>query len=387
MDRGPSEYLLGSDDKMKCFTVNPQIHKFESFIEFAQEFKIGNDDLVFTHAFLYTPFMKALNLNCGFLFQEDYGTGEPSDEMIDKILREIGGKAYKRIIAVGGGSVIDIAKLLVLKDVKNTLDLFQKRVPIIKTRELVIAPTTCGTGSEVTNLSIVEIKAMHTKMGLAADELYADHTVLIPELLRSLPYSFFVFSSIDALIHSMESYLSPKSNIFTELYSIKAMQMILGGYLKIIEKGAEFRFEIMDTFLTASDFAGIAFGNTGVGAVHALSYPLGGNYHVPHGEANYQMLSEVFKTYYRKKPDGKIKELNSILGKSLNVVSDAGIYDTLESILNKLIAKNPLRAFGMKQEDIELFTDSVIETQQRLLVNNYVPFTRDDILSIYQKLY
>lgn len=372
---------------MRLLYVKPQIHKFDNFAEFAKEFNIGQGDLVFTHEFMYEPFMKNLKLESDFMFQERYGAGEPSNTMIDNIINDIGGKNYKRIIAVGGGTVIDIAKLFVLKGTNKTLDLFERKVPLIKCRELVIVPTTCGTGSEVTNLSIVEIKEKQTKLGLGVDEMYADHTVLIPELVKGLPYKFFVFSSVDALIHAVESFVSPKSNCYTELFSVSAIKMILGGYLKVVEKGESYRLEIIEDFLVASNYAGIAFGNTGVGAVHALSYPLGGNYHVPHGEANYQFFTEVFKTYLKLKPEGKIQRLNKILADALNAENNADLYENLEDVLNRMLPKKRLRDYGMKEEEIALFSDSVIEKQQRLLVNNYAPFSRDEIYKIYKNLY
>jgi 4-hydroxybutyrate dehydrogenase len=304
---------------MKLLSVRPQVYKFNIFADFAKEFSIGKGDLLLTNEFIYEPYMKGLNLDCDYVFQEKYGMGEPSDDMINQILKAMGDKEYKRIIAVGSGTVIDIAKILALKGIKTALDAFEKRVPLAKDKELVIVPTTCGTGSEVTNISIAEIKEKHTKMGLALDEMYADSAVLIPELLKSLPYKFFVYSSIDALIHAIESYVSPKSNCYTELYSVAAINMIIKGYQNIIEKGPESRFDIMEDFLIASNYAGIAFGNTGVGAVHALSYPLGGGYHVPHGEANYQFFTEVFKKYNSKNPSGKIQRINAVLAAALGV--------------------------------------------------------------------
>lgn len=372
---------------MKLFSIMSQIHKFDTAKEFAETFNIGEGDFVLSNEFIYNPFFGKLNLEAEVVFLEQYGTGEPSDEIIDFILALIKGRTFKRIIAVGGGSVIDIAKLLVIKGDNTALDLFERKVELIKDKELIIVPTTAGTGSEVTNISIAEIKAKHTKMGLTSDVLFADHAVLIPELVKGLPYRFFVTSSIDALIHAIESYVSPKSNPYTELFSVKAMELILKGYVQIIQKGEEYRKEIIEDFVIGSNYAGIAFGNTGVGAVHALSYPLGGTYHVPHGEANYQMFVEVFKTYNKKKPNGKIKDVKKILGDILNVSEESDIFKVLAGVLDKLLIRKPLKDYGMKTEEIEKFADSVIEGQQRLLNNNYIPLTRDEIRDIYKILY
>lgn len=371
---------------MKLLQVKSQIHKFDNCKDFVEFFNIGEGDFILTNEFIYAPAMGALNLKAEVSFQEKYGMGEPSDEMINAIMKDMEGKSYKRIIAIGGGTVIDIAKLLVIKDAKNTLDLFEKRIPFIKDKELIIVPTTCGTGSEVTNISIAEIKEKQTKMGLAVDELYADYAVLIPELVKGLPYKFFVTSSIDALIHGIESYVSPKSNTFTELFSVKGIELILKGYMEILEKGEEYRTEIIEDFVVGSNYTGVAFANTGVGAVHALSYPLGGKYHVPHGEANYQMFIEVFKTYYKKNPEGKIKEINKVLAEILGCDME-NVYESLSSILDKLLARKPLREYGMKSEEIEIFADNVIAGQQRLLANNYVPLSREEIIAIYKNLY
>jgi 4-hydroxybutyrate dehydrogenase len=374
-------------DFMKLLEIKPQIMKFTYLREFTNEFSVNEQDLIFTNKFLYESFLKDLNMKCSYLFQEDYNLKEPSDDIIDRMIKKISGKNFKRIIAVGGGSIIDISKILALKEVGSTNELFEKKVPAIKEKELIIIPTTCGTGSEVTNISIAEIKSKQTKIGLAVPELYADYAVLIPELVKNLPYEFFIYSSIDALIHAMEALVSSKANIYTDMYSIEAIKMIIKGYKEIIERGEEHRKEIIEEFLIASNYAGIAFGNAGVGAVHALSYPLGGKYHVPHGEANYQFFIEIFKLYNRKNPAGKIGNVNSLLSDTLGIEKNMNVYAALEEILSKLIKKKQLREYGMKEEEINIFTESVIETQQRLLNNNYVALSKDEIAHVYRELY
>ena len=121
--------------------------------------------------------------------------------------------------------------------------------------------------------------------------------------------------------------------------------------------------------------------------MHALSYPLGGTYHVPHGEANYQFFTEIFKLYQLKAPHGKIEELNRILSESLQSNGWGGVYEQLDELLSHLLKKKPLREYGMKEADIDGFTQNVIKTQQRLLANNYVALSEDEIRDIYRKLY
>lgn len=371
---------------MQLLTIKPQLHKFDHFAEFAQEFQLGKGDLVFTHEFIYKPYMEALGLECDFLFQEHYGNGEPNSDMANKLLSDASNKHYDRVIAVGGGSVIDLGKILALKDITDSLALFQGKQPAIQDKQLIIVPTTCGTGSEVTNISVMMFNELGTKIGLTNDALFANHAVLIPELVTGLPYPFFLYSSLDALIHATESYVSPFASPASKMFSTAAIEMLLAGYLHILKNGPDSRLEVLDQFSLASTYAGIAFGNAKVGSVHALSYALGANYHVPHGESNYEFFVAVFKFYNEKKPEGAIQELNALFARLLDCDIHQ-VYDVLSKTLSGLIPVKPLREYGMKSEEISSFTDSVIENQERLLATSYVRPSREDILKIYQSLY
>ncbi len=369
---------------MQLFKLTTRISRFDDFYTFARDYGLSDKDLIITNEFIYQPFMASLNLPCKFVMQENFGKGEPSDTMINSILCHVDTDSYDRVVAVGGGTVIDIAKIFVLKGVKNATDAFLRNMPIEKARKLVILPTTCGTGSEVTNISIAEIVSKHTKMGLADDAIVADDAVLVAELLKGLPFKFYACSAIDALIHALESFVSPKSGPYTELFSVRAAEIIIDVFKGIAEKGQDYRFERFDDMLMASNFAGIAFGNTGVGAVHALSYPLGGTYHVPHGEANYQFLTAVFRLYDKKNPDGHIRCLKDMLRRMLCIEGDP--FAALETLLDKILERPSLASYGMTADDADKFADNVVATQQRLLANNYVPFTRDEIYGIYREL-
>ena len=370
---------------MKQFTLKPEIYSYKSAVDFAKEFQIGKGDLVITNEFIYQPFLGDLNLECEVIYQERYGKGEPSDDMVEAMYADIKTQP-KRIIAIGGGTVIDISKIFALKNVSPVLDLYDQKLEIVKDKELILVPTTCGTGSEVTNVAILALNSRGTKKGLAVDEMYADKAVLIPELVKGLPFFFFATSSIDALVHAVESSLSPKANGFTKMFGYKAIDMILRGFMEIRDKGQDARYDLLEDFLIASDYAGIAFGNAGCAAVHALAYPLGATYHVAHGESNYVLFTQVLKNYMELKTDGEIAVLNKYIADILGC-DVAVVYDELENLLNNLIQKKPLHEFGMKEEEIEEFAESVMVNQQRLMANNYVALDKERVAKIYSECY
>lgn len=371
---------------MKVFQQKSKIQKFEYIEDFVAEYGICESDYILASKSIFDTYFAPLNLKAHVAFKSTYGAGEPTDTMMDAMLEDFRKTDCNRIIAIGGGAVIDMAKILVLDGTYTTEEIFKRQVPLKKVRPLIAVPTTCGAGSEVSNVSITQLTSIQSKLGLAVDEIYADDAVLIPELLSKLPYPFFATSAIDAFIHAIESYVSPKANLYTEMFSMKAMEMIIHGFQEIIEYGAEHRMALLDEFLTASNLAGVAFGNAGTGIVHAMSYPLSGVYHVTHGEANYQFLTAAFAFYQEEDPDGKIKGLNKFLGNLLGC-EEACVYDELEQLLGKIIARKPLRQYGMKEEEIESFAKSVEQSQQRLLNQSYVKPTWEQMSKIYKKLY
>ena len=374
---------------MQQLMIRPTIHKFDTAKEFAEEFAIGEGDLVLTNQYIYEPYFGSMNLGCDVIYQEKYGAGEPSDEMAEAIYNDIyaGGKsAPKRIIAIGGGTIIDLAKLYALKQTTPILDLYDGKIPVEKDKELILVPTTCGTGSEVTNISILALKSRGTKKGLANDAMYADAAVLVPEFLEGLPDYVFATSSIDALIHAIESSLSPKGNVYTRMFGYKAIEMILNGYKVIRDEGMEARKPLLSDFMIASNYAGIAFGNAGCAAVHALSYPLGATYHVAHGESNYAMFTGVMKNYMELKTDGEIAKLNRFLADILECPVRY-VYEELEKLLNVLIPKKALHEYGVTEAELSEFADSVMENQGRLMANNFVELDRERVYKIYKELW
>lgn len=374
---------------MKALQVVPTIYYFDTFQEFHKELPLTEKDLIVTNKWLYDPYIKPLGVEANVIFQENYGAGEPTDQMIDAIVKDAKQYDYDRIIAVGGGTVIDISKVLSLKVPDQCVKLYTGEAEVKKEKELIIIPTTCGTGSEVTNVTVAALTALNTKKGLASDETYASAAVLIPESMQGLPDKVFSTSSIDALIHAVESYLSPKASPFTEIFSLQAIDLIVNGYTKIIAEGndKEARNRYLKDFCLASNYAGIAFGNAGCGPVHAMSYALGGAFHMAHGESNYQLFTAVLKKYIEKNPEGeKINFLNSKLA-GLIGCETGEVYDVLDELLGKLIEKKPLKEYGMTEAQIDEFTDMTIENQQRLLSNQYIELSREDIAAIYRSVF
>lgn len=371
---------------MNTFKLIPSITEYPTCSSFYKEFKFDKDDLIFISNTTYTKYFKGHTGDAIVLLRGDYGSGEPSDEMVEQIYQVVKDLPYKRVIAIGGGTILDTAKLFCLNTFSPVLDLFDHKIRPIKDKELIAIPTTCGTGSEANNISILELKSRQTKLGLAHDALYPDATILIPELLEELPFSVFATSSIDALIHALESYLSPKATNLSKLYSIEATKMILSGYMLIKKEGPEARIPLLHSFLTASTYAGIAFGNAGTGAVHAMSYPFGAKYHVPHGESNYVIFSEVFKKYQELSPDGDIAKLNEIIATFIDC-SPNEVYTRLDDLLSILIKKKPLCEYGVSPSDLISFTENVMTKQGRLMANCYVPLQENMVYTIYDNLF
>ncbi|WP_294856842.1 4-hydroxybutyrate dehydrogenase [uncultured Oscillibacter sp.] len=373
----------------------PTVYKFQRFAEMAQEFGLNERDVVLCNESVHASYMKELGLKCQFVFRNKFGPGEPSEEMIQNMYDAIPYDSYDRVVAVGGGAILDLSKLLGCRRPDTVHNLFFKRFPVVHEKDVIAIPTTCGTGSECTNISVAIVKdekdgrltGRETKLGLVSDDIIPNRVCLIPELLRPLPYKPFACSAIDALIHATESFLSPHRKTMTsELFSEKAMDMILKGFKLISEQGEEARMDYLDEFITASFYAGIAFLKAGCGPVHGMSFPLGGTYHVPHGESNYMLFGAILKYYDEKNPDGEILKFKKLVARILGC-ADKDAISTLNALLQRILALRPLRETGFTEQDIVEFPKSVEINQQRLMNNAYYSFERADMERIYQECY
>ena len=371
---------------LKPFRIKTDIYQFETCHAFVEAFSVGRRDIILTNPTYYEGYFDQQNHGATVIYYKDFGSGEPTEPMVEAIYKKIKEIPFERLIAIGGGSIIDIAKLLVQETVLPVSGLYEKVIATKKVKELIVIPTTCGTGSEVTNVSVIDVVSLGSKMGLQSDDLFPDHAVLIPEMMKGLPYKVFATSSIDALIHAIESFLSPKATTMSELFSISAIKMILEGYTAIQLHGKECHQRDLEIYLLASTYAGIAFGNAGCAAVHAMSMPLGGMYHVAHGESNYCLLMAVLQCYEKNKPGGKIDALKEVIGSILNVANDRALH-ALQSTLEVILPFKFLEEYGVSDSDLSKFTSIVIEKQGRLMANNYMLIDSEMILKIYQSIF
>lgn len=222
---------------MKQFSVKPTIKMLDTVQELCDEYQIGAGDLVFASNSTYERQFKDKIDGATIINYRKYGSGEPTDLMVEGICEEVKDITYNRVFAIGGGTILDVAKLFALKQVSPVVDLYDGKIKAEKEKQLILIPTTCGTGSEVTNISILELTTKNTKMGLAVDELYADDAVLIPELVESLPFRFFATSSIDALIpkKSLHEYRVKEEELeeFTEVVMTKQGRLMANNYVEL----------------------------------------------------------------------------------------------------------------------------------------------------------
>ncbi len=374
----------------------PTVYKFKEFSEMATYFNLNARDVVLTDRPIYEQSMKSLGLECQFVFKDQFGAiGEPSEQMIQDMYDLIPYDSYDRVIAIGGGANLDLAKLLGCKRPDTVHNLFFKRFPVVNEKEVIAVPTTCGTGSECTNITVAIVKdekdgvltGGETKLGLVDDAIIPNTVCLIPSLMVSLPYNPFAFSAIDALIHATESYLSPTRRTMTsELFSTKAMEIILEGFCRIRDNGREARLAYLDEFLTASLYAGLAFLKAGCATVHAMSFPLGGTYHVPHGESNYMLFGSILRIYDELDPNGQLLVFKEMIARILKCSTEDAISE-LNQLLADVIPLKKLEEVGFTKEDITTFPKSVMVNQQRLVLNSYVPFTTELMERVYSECF
>ncbi|WFE74702.1 iron-containing alcohol dehydrogenase [Roseinatronobacter sp. S2] len=292
------------------------------------------------------------------------------------------------VIGLGGGSSLDIAKMAAvlarsdqaLSDMYGIGNVTGARIP------MALIPTTAGTGSEVTNISIITTGET-TKMGVVSNQLYADFVLLDAELTIGLPAVHTAATGIDAMVHAIEAYTSKfKKNPLSDALAREAMRLLSANLVTACKDGSN--QEAREKMLLGAMLAGQAFSNSPVAAVHALAYPLGGHYHLPHGLTNALMLGPVLR-YNAKVAAPLYAELADVIGApgSGDAQARSGQFVTfMQALMDESGAPRRLRDVGVTDDSLAMLARDAMK-QTRLLVNNPVEVTEEDALELYREAY
>ena len=309
---------------------------------------------------------------------------EPDYHQVQEVADSFCREPCELIVGAGGGSVMDTAKLVsVLAGERHRVEelledssLAKKAVPTL------MIPTTAGTGAEATCNSIVAVPEKKLKVGIVSPELMADYVILDASVLNNLPFRIAANTGMDALCHALECYISNKANPFSDTFALAALEMIFSN----IEKACRGGMEEKKQMLIAAFYGGVAITASGTTAVHALSYPLGGKYHIPHGEANAMLLVPVMRmneeacrrklavVYDRALSDGETQ-------RSEKEKSEA-VIRKLEELAKTLEIPASLNRYGITRGDVEDLVKAGMDVK-RLLDNNPKTVTEEDARSIY----
>lgn len=291
------------------------------------------------------------------------------------------------ILGFGGGSSLDVAKLAAvlavgeqkLSEIYGIGQISSKRLP------LMLVPTTAGTGSEVTPISIVTTGASE-KMGVVSPVILPDIALLDPELTLGLPAPVTAATGIDAMVHAIEAYASksPNNNPISRHLACEALRLMGAALETAVHEGSN--IEARSDMLLGSMLAGQAFANSPVAAVHALAYPIGGHYKVPHGLSNALVLPHVLRFNAVTSPN-PYAEIAPFVFPALNGLGPqegaAAFAEEVKALSERCELPQTLREVGIEEDALDLLArDSMNQT--RLLVNNPRDVTEADALAIYK---
>ena len=302
------------------------------------------------------------------------------------------GKKFKAtgVIGFGGGSSMDVAKLVALilgsnEDLEQAWGVANAKGPRLP---LVLVPTTAGTGSEVTPVAIITV-GEEEKKGVSSSIILPDLAILDPELTLGLPARTTAATGIDAMVHAIEAYASTNknNNLISKMIAIEALKLLGKSIETAVLDGSN--LEARGNMLIGSMLAGKAFANSPVAAVHALAYPIGGTFHVSHGLSNSLVLPYVLRfnsvdakaaKYYSELAQYVFPDLD--INKGTQAVC-AEFINTLEDLSKRLGLPQKLREVNIPNEACKKMASDAMK-QTRLLVNNPRKVTETDAFNIYQ---
>ena len=315
-------------------------------------------------------------------------TPEPAYQDIERVMKQVEGCKGDIIIAIGGGSVMDAAKLCsVLKDADYTVkDLLQNPTLAKKQIKAVMIPTTCGTGSEATCNAIVAIPEEQSKKGIVNASMIPDYVILDAQMIKKLPKSIVAATGVDALAHCVECFTSKKATPLSDLYAMYGAKLIFQNIREAYNNADN--MEAKSNMLLGAFYGGIAITGSGTTAVHALSYPLGGKYHIAHGVSNAILFAHVME-FNKDTCKHRLATLcdviePTLISKSIDEKAQY-IIEQIADIVKVTNIPTDLKEFGVKMEDLDFLVDAGSQ-QTRLLVNNMKELSLNDIREIYLKV-
>ncbi len=313
---------------------------------------------------------------------------EPTTSDFNRLLLEARKFKADGIIGIGGGSVLDVAKLIAVM-LTDTTD-FSKYVGIdlIPRRDTWLAclPTTAGTGSEVSQNSILmDDSDGGSKKGIISRWLVPDLAIIDPTLTKGVPPHITAFTGIDALTHCLEAYINKFSHPIVDLYALEGITLIAKSLKRVYDNGND--TEARSDVALGSLYGGMCLGPVNTAAVHALAYPLGSFFGVAHGLSNAVLLPSVMRFNIPQAVE-VYANIGRKLGADISLTDEDAAYFGVE-IIEKLISdcdiKCNINQFGIEEKDIELLSIEALKVQ-RLLKNNPREVTYEDAYSIYSSL-
>ncbi len=292
------------------------------------------------------------------------------------------------IVGFGGGSPIDIAKVSAVMATNEGSITEYFGIDLIPHTGLstIIIPTTAGTGSEVTPIVILSDHTEKLKKGIVSQHLFPSAALLDPELTLGLPARVTAATGMDALIHAVEAYTSKNATSMTDMLARQAMQLIAQNIRVAYANGSN--LTARSHMLEGSLLAGMAFANAGVTAVHAFAYPIGAEFHIPHGVANSIMLAPVMD-FNKLGNLKKFAEIAGYLGENTTALSEKeaahAAVDAMRILAADLKIPDHLRKFGINDKDIPDLAAAVMKVT-RLLANNPRELTQSDAEAIYRSV-
>ena len=314
---------------------------------------------------------------------------EPSVAQVNAIFTAAKQFECQLIVGIGGGSSMDTAKLvsLLLTNGVELTDLVKGKAAITRRGvPTLMVPTTAGTGSEATPNAIVLVPEEELKVGIVSDKMVSDCVILDPEMTTGLPKHITANTGMDALCHAIECYISKKRNPFSDTFALKAISLISRSIRTAYNDGKN--LQAREDMLLGACYGGISIATSSTTAVHALSYPLGGKYHIPHGLSNAILLPDVMK-FNLDVCEEKFRDIAVAMGidTSSCTVRQAAekMIENLYSMIEDMNVKCDLREKGINEEVLPELIEAAAKVT-RLLDNNPKVVTKDDMREIYKKL-